>query len=247
MLRSASISVLLIAGLVIATPSSDCPAGMPAVLPTNWTASGPRPDWARSTQAADSGAAQFQAISFFLACLLVSAWGLKALWNSIGRDFPALPRLRYGRALSLVILWGLCFIVVLTMISGARELMTPGAWKKQGWTYTLAESKPADTNAVRREALENLRFELWNYAAAHDGKFPSEGDPGIDADRWDIPGWAGLRFLYVGGQSVSQSGRLLVFEPALNDEERLVLMTNGFLGSMRTSEIERQLEGVAAP
>lgn len=40
--------------------------------------------------------------------------------------------------MGLVVLWGLLFIVVLAMISGARELMTPGAWEKQGATYRLA-------------------------------------------------------------------------------------------------------------
>ncbi len=39
----------------------------------------------------------------------------------------------------MVVLWGLLFTVVLAMISGARELMTPGAWEKQGATYRLKE------------------------------------------------------------------------------------------------------------
>ncbi len=30
-------------------------------------------------------------------------------------------------------------VVVLTMISGARELMTPGAWQKDGFTYSRTE------------------------------------------------------------------------------------------------------------
>ena len=144
-------------------------------------------------------------------------------------------------------LWGLCFVVVLTMISGARELMTPGAWKKQGWTYTLADAKPADASDLRRPALERLRFALWQYAARHEGRFPSEGDQAVEQELWQIPGWAGLRFLYVSNQSVDQVGRLLVFEPAQNDDERFVLLTNGFLGSMRTAEIERQFAGAAAP
>jgi hypothetical protein len=55
------------------------------------------------------------------------------LWNSLQRDFPRLPRLSFSRALAGVVLWGLLFIIVLTMISGARELMTPGAWQRQGF------------------------------------------------------------------------------------------------------------------
>ena len=30
-------------------------------------------------------------------------------------------------------------VVVLTMIFGAKELMTPVAWQKDGFTYSLAE------------------------------------------------------------------------------------------------------------
>jgi hypothetical protein len=51
----------------------------------------------------------------------------------------------FGRAVAGVFLWGLLFIIVLTMISGARELMTPGAWEKQGVTYRLTnQERPAD-------------------------------------------------------------------------------------------------------
>jgi uncharacterized membrane protein len=78
-------------------------------------------------------------LSFFLAGFLLSAWFLKLLWNYVARDFTALPRLSYRRALAVAALWGLLFILVLTMISGARELMTPGAWEKTGATYKLAD------------------------------------------------------------------------------------------------------------
>ena len=71
--------------------------------------------------------------------LLVSAGLIQLLWNSLRKSFTRLPRLNYPRAIGLVVLWGLLFIVVLTMISGARELMTPGAWEKQGATYRLNE------------------------------------------------------------------------------------------------------------
>ncbi len=52
------------------------------------------------------------------------------------------------------------------MISGAQELMTPGAWKKQGFTYKLAEHVPAIDPAgerremMRRHALDRLRAAL---------------------------------------------------------------------------------------
>jgi hypothetical protein len=87
----------------------------------------------------DMARLRLQTISFFLMGLLLSAAVVMAVWNSLARDFPRLPRLSYFKACGLVILWGLLFVVVLTMISGARELLTPGAWEKQGYTYKLNE------------------------------------------------------------------------------------------------------------
>ena len=80
---------------------------------------------------------RIEAISFFLVILLASAKGVQWIWNGLRSSAANLPRLTYGKALGLVSLWGLLFIVVLAMISGARELMTPGAWERQGATYRL--------------------------------------------------------------------------------------------------------------
>ena len=79
--------------------------------------------------------------SFFLMGFFLSALGVQKLWNILQRDWTALPRLSYGKALSLVLLWGLLFVLILTMISGARELMTPGAWKNDGVTYRLNDDR----------------------------------------------------------------------------------------------------------
>src|SRR5262245_65868611 len=103
-------------------------AGMPTLLPTHWTASGRQPGY--SGKWATDAAPFLQAISFFVVVLLATAWAVKGLWHVVRRDVAWLPALTYRRALGLVTLWGLLLIVVLTMISGARELMTPGAWRK---------------------------------------------------------------------------------------------------------------------
>jgi hypothetical protein len=89
----------------------------------------------------DIGRMRLQTISFFLLILFLSAALIQWLWNGLRPTFPRLPKLNYPRALSLVVLWGLLFVVVLAMISGARELMTPGAWEKHGATYRLKEAK----------------------------------------------------------------------------------------------------------
>ena len=80
---------------------------------------------------------RLQAISFFLLGIVVATVVIKLLWNSIAKDSGWLPRLSWTKAIAVVVLWGSLFVLVLTMISGARELMTPGAWKKDGITYTL--------------------------------------------------------------------------------------------------------------
>lgn len=95
---------------------------------------------------------RLHAISFFGVCLLGIAWAIQAVWNSLSNDFPRLPRISYRRSLGLMGLWGLLFLLVLTMISGARELMTPGAWKKNGLTYQLAQPDNSPTQRAQAEA-----------------------------------------------------------------------------------------------
>ena len=73
-------------------------AGMPTILLT---------DMARM---------RIQTISFFLIGLLLSSGLIQWVWNSLGKDFAILPRLTYGKALGVVTLWGLLFVLVLTMI-----------------------------------------------------------------------------------------------------------------------------------
>lgn len=88
----------------------------------------------------DIAKARLDTISFFLVLILVLAMCVKGLWNYLAKDFSKMPRLTYPKALSMVTLWGLLFLIVLSMISGARELMTPGAWEKQGVTYRLKDA-----------------------------------------------------------------------------------------------------------
>jgi hypothetical protein len=93
----------------------------------------------------DAGRMRYEAISFFLVVLLLAALVVRRLWNRLKSDFPKLPRMTYGRALGVVVLWGLLFLVVLTMIAGTREMMTPGVWEKQGLLYRIPTGQPAAT------------------------------------------------------------------------------------------------------
>jgi len=107
---------------LLLTPSGGAFAGMPVI------------------SLSDIATLRLSGISFFIGLILLAAWFIRFLWNYLRHDFPRLPLLNYRRAVALVLLLGLCFNIVLLMISGARELMTPGAWEKHGTTYQL---KPA--------------------------------------------------------------------------------------------------------
>jgi hypothetical protein len=107
--------------------------GMPSPLPA---------DVARTLRLTESTSATLQAISFFVVVLLLSAVVVRWLWNGVARDVTWLPRLTFGRSLSLIAIWGLFFLVVLTMIAASRELMTPGTWEKEGLLYRLPTAEP---------------------------------------------------------------------------------------------------------
>jgi hypothetical protein len=210
-------------------------AGMPSPLPSG-------DELERVFRLNESADQRIQAVSFFVVGLLVCAAVVRWLWNYVARDFATFPRLTYGKALAGVVLWGLLFVLVLTMISGARELMTPGAWKKQGFTYKLADppdqaSDPAPA-IVRRQHLEQLRQALWHFAATHYGHFPSAGElTAIPIDLWIVPETGGLRYRYLPGQMADQAAALLVIAPELDPGRRLVLRTDGTIAELPAAEI----------
>lgn len=114
--------------------ASVCLGGMPSVLPSKWDA---------VPQLTEVTAERLQAISFFAVGLIACTFAIQCLWNHIAKNSAWLPKLSFGKALVLVLLWGSLFVIVLTMISGARELLTPGAWKQEGMIYKLnTEDEP---------------------------------------------------------------------------------------------------------
>lgn len=205
---------------------------------------------------ADVPRMRLETISFFLVLFLAGAAVVRWIWNGLRRDFPRWPRLSYAKAVGLVGLWGLLFLLVLTMISGARELLTPGAWIKQGLTYALPDPIKTDPPAAadssldrdRRLALERLRVLLWSYAEAHDGRFPADrDDPALPESAWRLPDPSGMRFLYVKNRSIEETGegRLLAFEPAIFPGDRLVLRTNGEIARSPEAELRRAIAAEA--
>ena len=222
---------LFVSGVLI--PATTLFAGMPAPLPTRYTK-----DAFPHAEGLDPFVDErLQALSFFVMALLLCAAGVRWLWNLARHDWPALPVLSYRRSLAFTLLWGLAAIVVLTMISGARELMTPGAWRKQGWTYKLAAAEPSEPHfrSLRRTGLEQLRIAVLQYAALNQGSYPPTKED-LPAD-WKIPAHPGFEFLYRPSVQPSTAGELLICEPELGDDERFILLSNGMIGTMRTPEI----------
>ena len=213
--------------LVLFAAASVATAGMASPLPT---------DPQRVLRLNDTPGRRLQAISFFLLGLLGCALAVRGLWNYLQRDFPRLPPLTFGKALAMVVLWGLALVIVLAMIAGARELMTPGAWQKQGFTYKLAGSAGPDAGPAeaRRQHIEQLRTALLRYAATHGGRFPSRDEMSAIPDQlWEVPEAGGLRYRYVPGLSADGEMALLACEPELDAGGRLALMTDGTIVSMR--------------
>ena len=103
-------------------------AGMPSVLPERWEG---------TPRLTEITAHRLQAISFFAVGLVICSFAVQQLWNVIAANSVWLPKLSFGKAFVLILLWGSLFVIVLTMISGARELLTPGAWKQEGMIYKL--------------------------------------------------------------------------------------------------------------
>lgn len=191
---------------------------------------------------------RFETISFFVVGLLLAALVIKLLWNRLTRDFTLLPKLSYLSALGLVVLWGLLFTLVLTMISGARELMTPGAWEKQGFTYRLAnppKTEPEESlDRVRKAKLATLRSVLWFYAETHGGQLPADiAGSGLPPQVWQTPDASGMRYVYVGGQIAGRGSTPLAYEPELYGPRRLVLLTDGDVRFMDGDEILRRQTG----
>lgn len=224
--------LLLISLAAVSVSSDRTVAGMPSPLPSD-----PEAYWRLS----DSARIGLQTISLFAVSFIVCGLVFQGLWNHLQRGFPYLPRLTIGRAMVLVLLWGALFIVVLTMISGARELMTPGAWVKQGFTYKLDENErypPLSAEQKRRRHFEGLRAALWQFAATHQGMFPRQDEmTAIAGDLWEIPGAGGLRYQLIAGLSAGPEASLLAYEPDLGNRVRLVLKTNGDIVEMTAEQM----------
>jgi len=178
-------------------------------------------------------------ISFFGFLLLLAALGMRFIWNALAKDCSQLPRLSFLKALGITGLLSLFMLLILTMISGARELLTPGAWYRQGSHY-----RPNDigNTELRRQTINGLRAILTQYAQAHEGRFPPHDYvPDISPRVWEAPDSSGTRYIYFGGLTLGTSNAVLVCEPPNFGPERVVLFAGGEIKFLKTAEIHRLL------
>jgi hypothetical protein len=183
------------------------------------------------------GKRRMEELSFFLVGFLLVAAVVRWLWNYVQAGVPNWPRLTYPRTVAFLLVWGLAMTVVLTLISGARELMTPAAWEPNGITHRLSsreDSKAATTDIPQRHAkLDVLRKALWKYSETHDGRFPV-GDrvASIPEETWLVQSNGVLRYVYVPGLSTEASEAILVYEPEIYEGGQLVLLTSGRIAKL---------------
>ncbi len=194
----------------------------------------------------DLARVRLQTLSFFLVGFLVSAWLIQLLWNGLRRDFSRLPRLSYCKALGVTSLWGLLFVLVLTMIAGARELLTPGAWEKQGTTYKIkgpVEEEPAPAGPTERDRenhLLRLRTALWDYARRNENILPARlENTDVPSPLRCVPDSSGVPYIYVRDLKVKAGEGVfpLVYEPEVFGPTRMVLFTNGEVRRMTLDDI----------
>ena len=194
----------------------------------------------------DMARSRLDALSFFLALYFLIALLVKLAWNQLAAAFSVMPRLSYRRALGLVFVTGLLFYVVLTMISGARELLTPGAWEKQGTGYRQRENAVDLTKDERRKNMRKLQDAVWTYARGHDGNAPpsplvSEMKP----DAWLYPD--GGLYCLMPGVKPGVGRKILIYEPSAAGSRRFVLLADGSIEDRAEGTLKQEIREQMQP
>ena len=127
------------------------------------------------------------------------------------------------------------------MIFGAKELMTPGAWQKDGFTYSLTEPDGTAVDRSCREDREAQLKALWGelsrYALQNEGRFPARRDAEvIPVENWSLPNLPTVQYHYLEGRNANEDG-ILAFEPDAFEDGQLALMTSGEIWIAPYSEL----------
>jgi hypothetical protein len=182
-------------------------------------------------------------ISFFLLIYVLASLCIYKLWNYLRKDFPRLPQLPFRKAMLLVFVWGFAFHLLLVMIAGTRELMTPEAWEKAGVIHKLSPDKVKQYAEMRRHKLSLLKEALWKYADDHGGAFPlGEERSRLPDELWLAPA-GDLQYHYVEGVSRGGMAVPVAYEPDAYGYERFTLLSNGSVELLPIEVVERLAKG----
>lgn len=173
------------------------------------------------------GKRRAEELSFFVFTFLVCGFLVKLLWNYVVAGVAWAPQLTYAKALGALSLWGLVMVVVLSLVSGARELMTPAAWEPNGATHRLAKQKdesPATSQqSERKTRIEKVRFALWDFAAKHQGELPTiEQWNELPAETRACEPSETILYRYEPGATIGSETKVIVFEPRWYDDQYLL-------------------------
>ena len=181
-------------------------------------------------------------LSLFLWIYVLTSFVIWKLWNYLRKDFVKLPQLTFKKALGLVLLWGLAFDLLLVMIAGTRELMTPEAWERAGVIHKIAPDAAQQLLDARRHKLDQLRIALWRFAEGHSGQFPpSQQAAETPEEVWVSPDGK-LKYVYVGGAPGDKGMRPLAYEPDSYGHQRMVLFANGAIELLPIDAVQSLLK-----
>lgn len=177
-----------------------------------------------------------QEISFFSVLFLLSILGVRWLWNLIARDFDRLPRMKFRHAAAFCILFGMATLLILTMISGIREVLTPDAWRRQGNAYLLNSPTLMEE---RRWSIQQLHQALQDYRKDHEGAYPPHDFvPEIPPKLWTTPGARHLRYHYLPVTDTNGPVRPVVWEPDRFGDPRFVITSEDRIVEMSVRELK---------
>lgn len=195
------------------------------------------------------GKRRAEELSFFVFAFLVCGFLVKLLWNYVAAGVAWAPQLTYGKALGALSLWGLVMVVVLSLVSGTRELMTPAAWEPNGTTHRLAKPKEESLVASQREErksqIEKVRFALWDFAAKHQGQLPTmEQWNELPAETRACEPSGTIQYRYEPGATLGSETKVIVFEPRWYDDQ-YVLYGDGSI-ALQTKVAPAELTNIEA-
>lgn len=209
---------------------------------------------------------RISSISFFLVVILVCSLCVQKIWKRFAHDIQGMPVLSYSRACRLSLTCGLLFVAVFTMISGAREHMTPEAWQKQGLMFQRQSDNSVlpDKNALRspdpqsqtermaerRLKLAELRHLLERYSDQHNGNYPESREAsGFPPESWELPDVSRLQYVYncCENSPMSDPDQPLAIEPDFFPGDPCILTAGGDIVTMSRTRILSYLSPTDLP